>query len=126
MLHATIIYATINVVMNVEDPCRKGLSFMYYLIHPQADFLLDKMSPTDMVIYDDVLRRLEWWDEIKDSKYSNDIEKIDDYIFCDIDSIAKHAWTTAENVGETLKELDDIDIIEVEIKGKKKYFIKEV
>ena len=28
MLHATIIYATINVVMNVEDPCRKGLSFM--------------------------------------------------------------------------------------------------
>lgn len=28
MLHATIIYATINVVMSVEDPCRKGLSFM--------------------------------------------------------------------------------------------------
>lgn len=98
---------------------------MYYLIHPQADFLLDKMSPEDMVIYDDVLRRLEWWDELKKSKNVDIlIEHIDDYVMYPVDIAADKSWTDDDYVVATLKDFEDIDTLVIDANGKRKVYVK--
>lgn len=108
----------------VEDPCRKGLSFMYYLIHPEADVLLDRMSPEDMVIYDDVRRRLDWWDELKKSKYTDGVEHIDDYVLYPVDLIADKSWTDDDYVVATLKDFEIIDTLVIDADGKRKVYVK--
>lgn len=98
---------------------------MYYLIHPQADFLLEKMSPADMVIYDDALRRLLWWDELKKSKNVDIlVEHIDDHVLYPVDIAADKSWTDDDYVVDTLKDFEDIDTIVVNAGGKRKVYVK--
>jgi hypothetical protein len=97
---------------------------MYYLIHPEADVLLEKMSPEDMVIYDDVRRRLDWWDELKKSKIINDVEHIDDYVLYPVDLAADKSWTNDDYVVATLKDFEVIDTLVVNVDGKRKVYVK--
>ena len=111
--------------MNVEDPCRKGLSFMR-LPEPGTPYqLLKKYSPSQLVIYNEAyFYAVENGRESGGDKQPN---HIDDYYELDVDYISKIAWVSNDEVIDTLKTVfkDDFDLLEVDKGGKKKYFIKE-
>lgn len=107
-----------------EDPCRKGLSFMRLPEFGTLYQLLEKYSPSQLVIYNEA-----YFFAVENGRESGGAKQpnhIDSYYELDVDYIAKMAWVTPDEVVETIKTTfkDDFDLLEVNKPDGEKYFIK--
>lgn len=110
----------------VEDPCRKGLSFMR-LPEPGTMYqLLKKYSPSQLVVFNEAYFFAT--ENGRECGSGEPVNHIDDYYELDSEYISKVAWLPEGEVINTIKTVfkDDFDLLEVDKDGKKKYFIKEV